>query len=314
MIIKNDVAIRSISWLSGSYIRSGLVKNYYEPESVDELIELCRKFYISSLEFDLVGHTSNILYTLDYCCENMVSTRKCKKFEINEKDIVCECGVPVRQLSIAAVEIGVKGFEGLIDLPGTVASALYGHATCYNCDISDKLIESKVLIPNGDIITVKPDWFEFGHRSSALKRGEKKGIILTATFRRENGNSEVLKSMAEQNHSKRRQIQPEAKNSLGSIFRNHGEPTFLYRVISILLNPYCGVLSLMGKEKDEILKRKKHLVLKLLGASDIEQYVRTWNWYQWKDEQAHVLFGKYVRIHKLLFAKSDFEIEIKKNT
>ena len=310
MRIAENYPINKISWLSTSYGAS--IKNYYEPESVDELKDLCIKFYNEGIAFDLVGHTSNTLYTPNYVCEHLISTRKINTYEIKDNCIICQCGTPVRKLTLAAIEAGIKGFEGLIDLPGTVASAIYGHATCFGSDLSNLLVKATILTEDGQIRIVSPDWFGFEKRSSVLKRGEKKGIILTVTLRRENGNPDELKHLAEMYHAKRRAKQPEAKNSLGSIFAKSGRKTILNIALSVITKPYGFILKLMGANKQEVKKKRKYLTFLLLGARDVEPYVRGWNWFQWNDKASHDLFWKYVKLHKLMFTKSDFEIEIKK--
>ena len=313
MIIKNNIRIRSISWLStGNGV--GDISSFYEPETVDELKELCSAFYAKEQLFDLIGHTSNTLYINGYNCERMVSTRKLNRFLISEQEIECECGTSVRQLSIAAMEAGIKGFEGLIDLPGTVAASIYGNAGCYGCSISNLLKEVTILTEYGKIERVKRDWFAFSERSSALKRGEKRAIILSVILNRENGDADVIKELADKNHAIRRATQPEAKNSLGSIFADSGKHTLLYWGLAAISQAYGILLKLKGDNNEKIVNKRKHLTFVLLRATDVEPYIKQWNWYQWSDEKAHELFWKYVRLHQRMFTKSEFEIEIKHNS
>lgn len=313
MIKKDNYPIARVSWLS-TLNGKGCSKEFYEPETIEELTELCADFYSKGLDFDLIGHTSNTLYTPDYVCERMVSTRKVNHFEIKEDCIWCECGTSVRSLSIAAVNEGIKGFEGLIDLPGTVASAIYGHATCYNCDLSSLMIEASVLTEDGKIQTVKPEWFGFARRSSVLKRKEKKAVILSLTLVRENGDVGELKNIAEHNHTKRKSSQPEAKNSLGSLFFDSATPSRLNRFLYIVTKPYAVVLRIIGNKPLEVEEKRKKMIFTLLGAKDVAPYVKSWNWYQWSDEQSHSLFWKFVRLRKRMFVKNVFEIEIKHNS
>lgn len=311
MVIKEKQPISTISWLT-SLKGTGCAKLFYEPESIDELVELCKGFYTDNLDFDLIGHTSNTLYTPDYCCERMVSTRKLNNFVFEDNYIECDCGTSVRKLALKAVEKGVKGFEGLIDLPGTVASAIYGHATCYGCDLSSMLIEATILTDDGKTIIVNPDWFEFTFRNSVLKKGLKKAVILSLKFQRNNDDATELKRIADKNHEKRRSSQPEARNSLGSIFAHQGRRTFLNYSLAVITRLYGIILFLSGKDAKEIDAKRRHLTFAMLFATDVEPYIQTWNWYQWKDEKSHSLFWKYVKIHKLMFTKSVFEIIIKK--
>ena len=145
---------------------------------MEELCRLCREFYEEGKKFDLIGHTSNTLFVPDYHCELMVSTRKLNRFEIKQSEIECQCGTSVRQLALAALEEGIKGFEGLVDLPGTIAASLYGNAGCYGCSISALLIKATIINVEGVKEIVGPEWFAFSERSSVLKRGEKRAIIL----------------------------------------------------------------------------------------------------------------------------------------
>ncbi len=312
MNIKYNQKIRSVSWLS-SLNGKGHISTLYEPVTIQELEELCTTLFAQNLTFDLIGHTSNTLYEPDYVCERMVSTRKLNRFEINENGIICECGTSVRALSLAAIEAGIKGFEGLIDLPGTVGAAVYGNAGCYGCSISSLLKEAVILNSNGHKENVTSEWFGYNKRSSVLKRGEERAVILKVVLRRENGDINRIKEQANLNHTKRKHTQPESKNSLGSIFANSGGPTKLNRLLTIVTTPYALILKFAGYKEQTIREKRKKIIFALLGASDVEPYVHTWNWYQWRDEQSYVLFWKFVKLHQRMFTRSDFEIEIKHN-
>lgn len=274
--------------------------------------ELCNGFYAKGEHFDLIGHTSNTLYLPDYSVDSMVSTRKLTRFEINDDSVTCECGVSVKKLAKEAVEAGIKGFEGLVDLPGTVAAAIYGNAGCFNCYLSNLLLSASVLTSDGQRLIVEPNWFAFARRSSSLKRGEKNAIILSLTLRKEIGNKEDLARIAQQNHEKRKQTQPDPHGTLGSVFNGEGKPTLLYWTLHYLTKILYLPQQLLGKE--QIYKKRVHLMFRLLGAMDVEPYVYHWNCYHWEDEKAHDLFWKYVGLHRKLFTRSEFEIEIKHNT
>ena len=86
MITKHKVSIKDISWIkSYDNTLSEGIENYYEPESTDELVELCREFYKEKIEFILVGHTSNTYFNSEHKIFNLISTRRCKHF-LEEKE------------------------------------------------------------------------------------------------------------------------------------------------------------------------------------------------------------------------------------
>lgn len=311
MIIKNNIPIYDICWLN--HARGGMIGTFYEPENLDELKNICSKLYLEGKDFDLIGHTSNIYFLPDYSVANMVSTRKCKKI-VDETDyIVCDCGVSVAKLSLQMVEKGIKGFEGLIDLPGTVGAAVYGNASCYGCSINSLLISFELLKPDGDIVTVYPNDLKLSKRSSSLKRHELKGIILSVKLKKEQGDVILLKDLAEKNHHSRKVSQPSPKDNLGSIYASKQIKTPIGFIVLGIAKFFGLIYGLTGKHKKQIKDKQKEIVLSLLQAKDLVPYVYGWNRYIWKDELAHTLFWKFDKIHRLLYQSSEFEIEIKRN-
>lgn len=170
MIIRYNVPIYSICWLN--HARGGIIGTYYEPENKDELIRLCQKLYAEEKLFDIIGHTSNIYYLPSYSVDIMVSTRKVRNYVIGEDFIECDCGVSVRNLARRMVEDVVEGFEGLVDLPGTVASSVYNNASCFHCSINSLLLSFDLLCPEGIVRTLYCRDLKLTQRSSSLKRRE----------------------------------------------------------------------------------------------------------------------------------------------
>lgn len=304
---KNNIPIYSICWLN--HANGGNIGTFYEPETKEELIDLCRSLYKERKNFDLIGHTSNIYFLPTYSVDIMVSTRRLKNVAYNGDFIIADCGANVKALAYAMVNEGVKGFEGLIDLPGTVAAAVYGNASCYKCSVNDMLVSVEFLKENGEIVILKPEDLKFTKRSSALKRGEIKGVILSVTLRKEYGNAETLKKLAEENHKNRISTQPGPKDNLGSIYLPPNGMTFWGSLVRALAAIYGVCIGLVNRKSKTNLKR--NFILRILGARDVQPYVYNWNRYMWSDEKSHKLFWKFHRIHKIIFKKSEFEIEIK---
>lgn len=304
---KNNIPIYSVCWLN--HTEGGMIGTFYEPETKEELIDLCRSLYNEKKSFDLIGHTSNIYFLPNYSVDIMVSTRKLKNVEYKDDLIIADCGANVKALAHAMVNEGVKGFEGLIDLPGTVAAAVYGNASCYKCSINDMLVSVEFLKENGEIVTLLPEDLKFTKRSSALKRGEIKGVILSVTLRKEYGNAEILKKLAEENQSKRLLTQPGPKDNLGTIYLTSKNHSLFWNIIRIFVFLYGFFLKIKGKRMDG--KTKIDATLFMLGAKNLQPYVFSWDRYIWKDEKSHELFWNFHKVHQLLFKESNFEIEIK---
>lgn len=305
MIINNNIPIYDICWLN--HANGGIIKTFYEPETKTELINLCRSLYIEGKQFDLIGYTSNIYFLPDYSVDIMVSTRKVRNLEVNEDCIIADCGVPVSKLARQMVNEGVKGFQGLIDLPGTVAASVYGNASCYGCSINQLLESFEILRPDGKIVVLTPERLKIGKRSTALKRGKLEGVILSVRLRREVGNKALIMKQAAEIHQLRRRKQPGPKDNLGSIYGNSSKWT----IRGMVLHAVAKAISIF-------VKPIKHLgttsiILYMMGHKELIPYVWGWNRYIWKDEASHELFWRFHEIHKKLFVNNDFEIIIKGN-
>lgn len=310
MIIRNNISVYDICWLN--HAQGGVIGSFYEPENIDELRNICSTLYQEDKYFDLIGYTSNIYFLPDYSVANMVSTRKCKKIVEGTDYIVCDCGVSVARLSRQMVEKGIKGFEGLIDLPGTVGAAVYGNASCYGCSINSLLISFDLLKPDGGIETLYPDVLKLSKRSSALKRHELKGVILSVKLKKEQGDAILLKELAVKNHHSRKVSQPSPKDNLGSIYASKQEKTLVGFIVKGIAKS-LGIVYGLNKERQQIRDKQKEIELTLLHARDLLPYVYGWNRYIWKDELAHTLFWKFDRIHRLLYKDNEFEIEVWRN-
>lgn len=308
MIVRHNIPIYDICWLN--HAKGGMIGTFYEPESRVELLDLCRILYLEGKRFDIIGHTSNIYFLPSYSVEIMVSTRRVNSFITEDNTIIADCGVSVRLLSRQMIEKGVKGFEGLVDLPGTVAASVYGNASCYGCSINELLLSVEFLQPNGEIVVLKKEDLKLTTRSSSLKRKEINGIILSVTLRKEHGKQDKLRALANLNHQIRETTQPDGKDNLGSIYKGEHKLTLYGFIIENTSRLLACILS-FWRGKDEMRRMKRDILFKLLNATDIETYVHSCNRYIWKDEKAHFLFWKYHRIHQRLYKPLEFEIEIK---
>lgn len=99
----------------------------------------------------LIGHTSN-LYILNECnIPVVVSTAKCRYFQIEDGQLFCEAGVGVINLSKQMIKQGIKGFEYLTGLPGTIGAALVNNSSCRENSISELLVSARVVLKDGSI-------------------------------------------------------------------------------------------------------------------------------------------------------------------
>lgn len=309
MIKKNNIHVYDVSWLN--HCDGGIINNFFEPESLQELKELCMSFNVNHEDFDLIGHTSNIYFLPSFSSKNMVTTRKLKKYEVRDSEIYCECGVSVSKLARDMVDEGVQGFEGLVDLPGTIGAAVYGNAGCFGCSITSLLLSVDLLLPNGEVKTLSPKELSFSKRSSVLKRKELSGVILSVRLHKRCADKVMLQKKAEEYRNIRKKTQPGPKDNLGSIFSNRGKPRLRFKIAVLLANFLSFICMFWLGDKENKKLCKKTVLFTLLGAKHLEPYVYGWNRFIWRDCESHDIFWDFVRYHKKFFTSSEFEIEIK---
>ena len=303
MIIKNHVKTYSISWISSSYDKDtalGIINTYYIPETIDELQELCISLFTSGEELRVVGHTSNIYFLPNTNISNLISVRKLNRWQIEGNLLTCQCGVNVKALSKAMIDEGFEGFAGLIDLPGTIGGAIYGNASVGKYSITNMLESVKLLNENGQIEVYSKEDMNFQYRSSALKRQEMKGIILSCSLKLTMGDSGKEKRTAEGIHVWRVKNQPGPLNNLGTtaLLNNHSKYGFLA----------FSIAKLVAFGRSPIIK--KNLVLKMLGASHLSPYLFGYNRFIWKDPKAHEFFYDYIRFINKAYKYPKLEIEV----
>ena len=303
MIIKHDIKSYSITWLASSYDKTsskGIISNYYIPENLEELVTLCRNLYSEKKDFYIIGHTSNVYIQPNTNITNVISIRKLTKWKLNEDFLYCECGVNVKLLSSAMIEAGKAGFEGLVDLPGTIGGAVYGNASVSRYSIAGLLKTCTILLETGEIRQFKPNELEFSFRSSNLKSKKIRGVILSCELNTKSGNIEQLRETARYVHEWREKNQCGPKNNLGTtalISRYTLKGVFL-----------CGCVRLMNiSHSDEF---RKNWILRFFNATKLKPYLSGLNRYIWRDKEAHNLFPFYLETLKKIYKDPKLEIEV----
>lgn len=254
--------------------------------------------------------TSNIYFKDTYNIENLISTRRLTFWTETEDEIRCDCGVSTSLLSRRMVDKGYKGFEGLIDLPGTIGGAIYGNAGCFGCLVSDLVESVEVLNPDGQVHTYTKEEMGFSHRMSNFKSGSISGVILSSKLKIEKGDAAELKAIADKNHELRKQNQPAPKDNLGTIYCELGNRTQFGRVVGIVGGAYFRLLKLKGYDIAKRSYLRELFELKLAGGHKCLTYLDKGR-FIWKDKSADTIFEKYQNIINRLYRHPRLEIDIK---
>ena len=303
---EQNVPLSKKTWIK----TGGVCGCWIVPTNVEQLTEVCRHLQANNIKFDIVGQTSNIFFHSTYNPEVIVSTIKVNNYSIEDDIITCDCGASVIKLAKNCLSLGYAGFYGLVGLPGTVASAAINNAGCFNCSISSMIVCADVLNPDGAIESITKEDFHYSHRSSAFKRGERKGIVLSvklmvskvSDIEGENRKSEETKV-----YRKTRQEGPQL--NLGSVFASHKRRHNTRNCIAGILSKFVGLFGLYKQKR-----AYKKIILMLYGYTDLNNYIsdKQLNTFVWRDSDAEQKFVRYKELMGKVFEDLTLEIEERK--
>jgi len=304
-----NISAQKVSWVKSNKEalekNSDAIKNLWYPETIDELTNLIRDFQMKGSQYDLIGYSSNTLFLPSYTIDNLICTKKLSEWRETEDAIICDCGVNVAMLSKEMLKKGYKGFFGLIDLPGTIASGVYGNCGCFDCSVCELLDSFTMLTSEGDIKTYHVDDLKLQFRSTSLKRHELSGTILQVVLKKIQGNAEEEQAKANQAHATRLATQPNAANNLGSTF-NGSDWTLKGKFLMRLDRFFLHVVHIQSASQ------RIKIVITLLGGKKYSKYLYSWNRFMFYDNFSYLLFSKYEKFLKSICSDVHLEIEIRK--
>jgi len=302
------VDLKTKTWIK----RGGIAGIWVQPIDLYQFETLICWCQLNKIMFEVIGNTSNCYFLNDYHPDLVISTLKLTEMHINEDTITCDCGYNMTRLAKYCISNGVVGYEGFIGLPGTVGGAAINNAGCYGSLISE-VVESVILMINGEVQLFSKDLLNYSHRNSDLKSKKNNGIIISATFNiKRKEDPSILKKLAENYQFQRKTYQEHKYPNLGTTFnalKFKRLPLF-----SSLLNEFAGKIlnGIIGDGvKKQILTTK--LFLRIRNAGKFKAYVSDYNigCFTWKDCKADLAFEDYLNFIEKVTTEAIIEIDIK---
>lgn len=310
---EENVSLKKITWIK----RGGVASILCLPQNSSDLKKLCVFFRLNQIQYDIVAGTSNVYCKDTYNPAVVVSTLKVNKYNFDSDYIECDCGVQSAVFAKKCCEKGCAGFEGLVNLPGTIGGAVCNNSGAFGCCISDNLHSVLFVDAKGDVVELGKDVFDFSHRSSSLKTKKIVGTIISCKFKKIRTDKNLLQ-IAEHNSSLRKITQQGPLQNLGSVFVDN-------KIRRLTRNDFASVFSyvkylmfmvwykLCGRRIEACKNSKKRFILNVLGFSDIERYIsdKNFNCFVWLDDNADAAFIRYTEFMNRFNNTSKFEIEIR---
>jgi UDP-N-acetylmuramate dehydrogenase len=147
-------------------------------ENVDELVTavtLARQHHVPVF---MLGGGANLLIS-DAGIRGLVIENRANRVEfpssLKEKErgevkIIAESGAALPNLARRCARRGLSGLEWAVGVPGTIGGAVVNNAGAYGSDMAHNLSRAELLAPTGERVWQPVEWFEYGYRTSRLKK------------------------------------------------------------------------------------------------------------------------------------------------
>ena len=199
-----------------SFKVGGIADFFIKVDDMQELLyvlKLAKKLRIKTY---VVGNGTNLIIK-DTGFRGIIIKLNFNHLKIEKGKIAVGAGVPVALLSGFAYRKGIKGYEFLSGIPGTIGGAVKMNAGAYGNEIKDVIQETVILDEKYNIRTLTAEEQKFTYRKSIFF--EKKWIIIASTFKIEKGDISEIKEKRKDFMDKRKEKQPLNLPNAGSIFK-----------------------------------------------------------------------------------------------
>lgn len=165
----------------------GPIADYRVCESTRSVIATAKKVWKDHDTWMALGSGSNLVVGdegVDDPVLHIKSRGVTVKKATGEKVLIhAEAGEDWDRFVAHTIDQGVRGLETMSAIPGTVGASVIQNVGAYGSEVKDTLVSIDFLeYPTGQRRTVPAEELELGMRTSALKTGSLRGIVLGVTF------------------------------------------------------------------------------------------------------------------------------------
>ncbi|MPM28927.1 UDP-N-acetylenolpyruvoylglucosamine reductase [bioreactor metagenome] len=183
-------------------------------DMITQVIKLCKE---SNVNYFILGNGSNLLVKDGGIRGVVIKFAKLNKITIDGDKIIAESGAKLNDVSAAALNSSLTGFEFASGIPGSIGGATTMNAGAYDGEMSKVLYSALVIDNKGEVRNLSREELELSYRMSAiLKYGY---IVLQVTLKLTPGDKNKIKARIDELTQKRTDKQPLEYASAGSTFK-----------------------------------------------------------------------------------------------
>lgn len=205
---------------------------FFEAKSKEDLIKAVKTATSDEVPYFVIGSGTNLLVS-DKGFDGLVIKNKTHAIRIAgmsgkiEKGgkapgkifIEAESGVAINQLVRFTIEEGLEGLEYFLGQPGSVGGSVWinSHNLRKKVFIGDYIYRASIITPDGNVISVSKNYFNFGYDESIFQKS--RDTIIAVTFLLTPGEKEELWTRGMEESKYRKETQP-VLPSFGCTFKN----------------------------------------------------------------------------------------------
>ncbi|WP_300257758.1 UDP-N-acetylmuramate dehydrogenase [Clostridium sp.] len=183
-------------------------------EQVVNTLKLCREY---NVPYFILGNGSNILVKDGGISGVVIKFNKLNKIITEGNCVTAQSGALLKDVSKAALENNLRGFEFACGIPGSIGGAVFMNAGAYDGEMAYVIKSARVIDENCNIKNLTKEELELGYRSSiVMKKGY---VVIEATVELESGEYASIKDKIDDLTNRRESKQPLEYPSAGSTFK-----------------------------------------------------------------------------------------------
>ncbi|HBI7099530.1 TPA: UDP-N-acetylmuramate dehydrogenase [Clostridium perfringens] len=183
-------------------------------EQVVNTLKLCREY---NVPYFILGNGSNILVKNGGISGVVIKFNKLNKITTEGNCVTAQSGALLKDVSKAALENNLRGFEFACGIPGSIGGAVFMNAGAYDGEMAHVIKSARVIDENCNIKNLTKEELELGYRSSiVMKKGY---VVIEATVELESGEYASIKDKIDDLTNRRESKQPLEYPSAGSTFK-----------------------------------------------------------------------------------------------
>ncbi len=195
------------------------------PKTLSSLTAILDLALMHDIPYMLIGKGSNLIVSDKGIRGLVISTLHLTHTHYTGNIVTAFCGLELKKLSHSAARKGLSGLEFACGIPGSVGGAVYMNAGAYEGEISQILLNSKVLMPDkarhggtlAENTLLDNAQHHFSYRYSAFQMNNY--VHLCSTFQLHRDNKQKIESRIMEFTRAREEKQPLELPSAGSVFR-----------------------------------------------------------------------------------------------